>query len=142
MPATQTTWAVRTVTQDDTRARLRTIAEEDAAKTAPKGSPAQLTGDFYAACMDESRINAAGLKPLDPMLKQVDDPAQIVPRWKVSAGLWDMYFWVDDVAAIYRELTARGAKIDYGLCDQPYGCREFGIQDLDGHDVGFGQEMT
>src|ERR1700712_5857093 len=53
MPATQTTWAVRTVTQDDTRGRLRTIAEEDAAKSAsaPKGSPVQLTGDFYAACM-------------------------------------------------------------------------------------------
>ena len=74
MPPTQTTWAVRTITQDETRARLRTIAEEDAAKSAsaPKGSPVQLTGDFYAACMDESRVNALGLKPLEPMLARVD----------------------------------------------------------------------
>ena len=73
------------------------------------------------------------------MLKQIDDPAQIAPRWTVSPGIWDMYFWVDDVEALYREFVARGAKIDYELCDQPYGCREFGTQDIDGHDIGFGQ---
>src|SRR5271168_4070963 len=33
MPAIQTTWAVRTVTQDETYARLRSIAEEDSAKS-------------------------------------------------------------------------------------------------------------
>ena len=75
MPAIQTVWAIRTMTQDDTRARLRAIAEEDAAKalTLPKGSPGQLTGDFYAACIDESRVNALGLKPLEPMLAKIDD---------------------------------------------------------------------
>jgi len=73
MPAIQTTWAVRSVTQDDTRARLRTIAEEDAAKaaSAPKGSPAQLTGDYYAACMDQPRIDPLGLKPIEPLLKRI-----------------------------------------------------------------------
>jgi putative endopeptidase len=74
MPAVQTSWAIRTVTQDETRARLQTIAEEDAAKAAslPKGSSGQLTGDFYAACVDESHVNALGLKPLEPMLAQVN----------------------------------------------------------------------
>ena len=74
MPAIQTTWAIRTITQDETRARLRSIAEEDASKAAsmPKGSPAQLTGDFYAACMDESHVNAQELRPLESMLKQID----------------------------------------------------------------------
>ena len=73
MPDIQTTWAIRVITQDDTRARLRSIAEEDAAKssTLPKNSPAQMTGDFYAACMDEPRVNALGLKPLDPTLKEI-----------------------------------------------------------------------
>ena len=73
------------------------------------------------------------------MLKQIDDHTRIVPRWTVSPGLWDMYFWVDDVEALYREFVGRGAKIDYEPCDQPYGCREFGTQDIDGHDIGFGQ---
>ena len=74
MPAIQTTWAIRTITQDETRARLRSIAEEDASKAAtmPKGSPAQLAGDFYAACMDETRVNARGLAPLEPMLKRIE----------------------------------------------------------------------
>ena len=74
MPDIQTTWAIRTVTQDDTRARLRSIAEEDAAKssTLPHNSPAQMTGDFYGACMDEPRVNGLGLKPLDAMLKEID----------------------------------------------------------------------
>ena len=53
-----------------------------------------------------------------------------------------MYFWVDDVDALYEEFVGRGAKIDYGLCDQPYGCREFGTQDIDGHDIGFGQIIS
>jgi hypothetical protein len=26
--------------------------------------------------------------------------------------------------------------------DKPYGCREFGTQDIDGHDIGFGQVIS
>lgn len=73
------------------------------------------------------------------MLKQAEDPKHVVPHWTVSDKLWNIYFWVSDVDALYAEFVRRGAKIDYGLCDQSYGCREFGIQDLDGHDIGFGQ---
>jgi endothelin-converting enzyme/putative endopeptidase len=73
MPAMQTRWAIREVTQDETRGRLRSIAEEDAGKAASlsKGSPGQLTGDFYGSCMNESRINSLDLKPLEPTLKQI-----------------------------------------------------------------------
>jgi uncharacterized glyoxalase superfamily protein PhnB len=73
------------------------------------------------------------------MLKQVTNPDQVVPHWTVSAGLWNVYFWVSDVDALYAEFIRRGAMIDYGLCDQPYGCREFGVRDIDGYDIGFGQ---
>ena len=73
------------------------------------------------------------------MLKQASDPAHIVPHWSVSPKLCDAYFWVTDANALYAEFVARGAKIDYLPCDQPYGCREFGVQDLDGHDLSFGQ---
>lgn len=73
IPATQTRWAIREVTQDDTRARLRSIAEEDSSKAAslPKGSPGQLTGSFYGSCMNESLIGSLGLKPLEPTLKKI-----------------------------------------------------------------------
>jgi uncharacterized glyoxalase superfamily protein PhnB len=75
------------------------------------------------------------------MLAQVDDPRKIVPYWKLCHQTWNAYFWVDDAEGLYRELVAAGAKIDYELCTKPYGVREFGIQDLDEHDIGFGQLM-
>jgi uncharacterized glyoxalase superfamily protein PhnB len=73
------------------------------------------------------------------MLNQAPPGVAIVPHWKIDAGMWNVYFWTDDVDSLFAEVRARGAKIDYGLGDKPYGVREFGIQDLDGHDIGFGQ---
>ena len=75
------------------------------------------------------------------MLSQVEDPKHIVPHYKVVENLWNIYFWVDDVEAIHAELTGRGATIDYDLCIQPHGCKEFGVQDLDGYDIAFGQDL-
>jgi len=75
------------------------------------------------------------------MLKQVVDDKLIVPHWTISEKLWNIYFWVSDVDGLYSELVRRGAKKDYELCNQSYGCREFGTQDLDGYDIGFGQVL-
>ena len=75
------------------------------------------------------------------MLKQAEEAKHVVPHWTVAKGIWNVYFWVDDVESLFKEFTARGATIDYGLCNQPYDCREFGTQDLDGHDIGFGQPI-
>ncbi|WP_027856597.1 VOC family protein [Marinobacterium jannaschii] len=75
------------------------------------------------------------------MLSETDQPEKILPHYKVVQNMWNVYFWVDDVESLYAEFKAKGARIDYELCDQPYGCREFGIQDLDGYDIAFGQEM-
>lgn len=63
------------------------------------------------------------------------------PNWKFN-GIWNAYFWVDDAKAIYEEFIAKGAKIDYTLHEKPYGVLEFGIQDLDGHDIAFGQDLA
>jgi len=75
------------------------------------------------------------------MLKRAVDAKHVVPHWTVSDLTWNVYFWVSDADALHAEFVRRGAKIDYGPCDQPYGCREFGTQDLDGYDIGFGQIM-
>jgi uncharacterized glyoxalase superfamily protein PhnB len=83
-----------------------------------------------------------GRDGLHIMLKTISDHSAIIPRSHISNNLWDIYFWVDDVEALYQEFRNRGAKIDYELCNQPYGCREFGAQDIDGHDVGFGQDVN
>ncbi len=134
MPANQTVWAIRSVTQDDTYARLRSIAEEDASKaaTAPTGSPAQLTGSFYAACIDQSRIDALALKPLEPHLKTIaaiHDPntlsAQIIHLQQIEvaaplnlASTQDLH----DTTHIIAEVAIAGLGMpdrDYYLRDEP-----------------------
>ena len=47
---------------------------------------------------------------------------------------------VADAEAIFVEIKERGATIDYELCVQEYGVKEFGVQDLDGYDIAFGQD--
>ena len=75
------------------------------------------------------------------MLSQVEDPKHIVPHYKVVPNMWNIYFWVDDVEAVYAELKERGATTDYELCVKEYGVKEFGVQDLDGYDIAFGQDL-
>ncbi len=75
------------------------------------------------------------------MLAQAPEDYTIVPHWKVVEKMWDVYFWVDDADAIYAEMQTSGAIIDYTLYTAPHGVREFGIQDLDDHDIAFGQVL-
>jgi len=73
------------------------------------------------------------------MLAQVGAGVTLVPHWKVVEKMWNIYFWVDDAEAIYAEMQQRGAIIDYTLYTTPWGTKEFGVQDLDDHDIAFGQ---
>jgi hypothetical protein len=73
------------------------------------------------------------------MLAEVQDAKQIKPFWKIKANTPNAYFWVDHADELFEEMRAAGTKIDYTPCTQPYGVREFGIQDLDEHDISFGQ---
>lgn len=73
------------------------------------------------------------------MLSQAPAHAKLVPHWHVVGQMWNAYFWVKDVDALYAEYKKSGATIDYELGLKPYGVREFGVQDLDGHDIAFGQ---
>ena len=75
------------------------------------------------------------------MLSQAPPGAALVPHWRVVHQMWDAYFWVDDVEAVYKEFCDRGAIIDYHLGMKPCGVKEFGVQDLDDHDIAFGQVM-
>src|SRR5580700_7895872 len=73
IPASMDRWSRRWAAGEANKAQLKTILEQAAAEhNQPKGSSAQLTGDFYGACMDVSAINAAGVTPLKPTLSQID----------------------------------------------------------------------
>jgi hypothetical protein len=62
-------------------------------------------------------------------------------HWRFVDKMWNAYFWVDDAEDLYAELIGRGAEIDYTIYDTPWGTREFGIQDVDDHDIAFGQRL-
>lgn len=64
-----------------------------------------------------------------------------MPNWRVLDKCNQVYVWVDDANALYDELRGRGAPIDFSIYDTPWGTREFGIQDLDEHDIAFGQVL-
>lgn len=76
------------------------------------------------------------------MLAQAHESAQAVSPRALEEKFFSVYFWVNDVEALYQEFVERGAKIDFAPCDQPHGCREFGIQDPDGYDIVFGQPIA
>ena len=48
-------------------------------------------------------------------LSQVDDPAHIVAHDMVFPHMWNVYFWVDDMEALFGELKERGVTIHYEL---------------------------
>ena len=53
---------------------------------------------------------------------------------------WDSYIWVDDADALHAEFKAKGVKITRDLCNQPYGCRDFDVEDCNGYRLCFGHD--
>ena len=71
LPADQATWSVYGKLEEENRAFLHQILE-DASKPSPNRNAAeQKIGDYYAACMDASAVNAAGAKPLQADLDRI-----------------------------------------------------------------------
>src|SRR5215813_5094095 len=69
IPAAYPAWGVGNVLDEKNRDVLRQILEDAAKNTAArKGSNEQKVGDYYATCMDEAKIEADGLKPIQAEL--------------------------------------------------------------------------
>lgn len=45
---------------------------------------------------------------------------------------WAVYFWTDDIAELFNELTSRGTEIKGSPVTKDYGCREFVVLAPDG----------
>ena len=73
------------------------------------------------------------------MLGKAKPGHEITPFWKARSGLCNAYFWVDDAKAMFIEVKGKGATIEYDLELQSYGVLEFGVRDLDGQVVSFGE---
>lgn len=72
IPPAYSSWGVANILNEKTRDLLHEILEAAAKNTnAPKGSSEQKVGDYYATCMDEAKIEAEGLKPLEPEFARI-----------------------------------------------------------------------
>jgi putative endopeptidase len=72
IPASMPRWSRRWAAGEANKDQLRGILEQAAAAKAQRGSIEQLTGDFYAGCMNEAQANSLGVKPIAPLLAQID----------------------------------------------------------------------
>ena len=74
IPAAMPRWSRRWAAGEAAKDRLHEILDEaSAVPNQPKGSVDQLIGDFYGACTDETQANALGVKPVAPLLAEIDD---------------------------------------------------------------------
>jgi len=71
IPPDQTSWSVYSKLEDDNKAILREILESASSPAGKRDVVTQKIGDYYAACMDEKAIDAAAIKPLQPVLDQI-----------------------------------------------------------------------
>ena len=77
------------------------------------------------------------------MLSQFEKKGVMRPNHAVDPerGAWDAYIWIDNADALHAEFKSKGVKIVRGICDQPYGCRDFEVDDCNGYRLCFGQNL-
>ena len=91
IPPSMPRWGRRPAAREASRLQLRDILEELASKKDwPAGSVEQRLGDHYASCMDEARIDAAGLTPLAPWLADIDGIRNLADVERVIRRLHDV----------------------------------------------------
>ncbi len=61
-----------------------------------------------------------------------------VPASELGDHSYVAYVTVDDIDALYAELSARGAPVRVPPVTKPWGMREFALQTPDGHRMTFG----
>ncbi len=95
IPPDQSRWDVYSKMEDNNKTLLREILEQASQAKAPNGSVTQKIGDYYAACMNESAADAAGVAPLEPALQLIqdmrskDDIAPVVASMVYDSALFD-----------------------------------------------------
>ena len=66
-------WSRRWQSGEVNKEHVRSILDDVSARRDWKsGSAEQLAGDFYGACMDEARVNKAGIAPVQVLLQEID----------------------------------------------------------------------
>ena len=63
------------------------------------------------------------------------------PNRRLDDDSWDAYVYVRDADALHAEFRAHGAEVVREPENQPYGCRDFEVRDVDGYVLCFGHDL-
>jgi hypothetical protein len=140
IPADQYGWGSYMTLRDDSLTKLRTIVEEVAADTSDNRTIAKI-GDYYNAWLDESRIEALGMGPLEKSFLEIDalESHADIARWlgemnEVGVdGPFNLYVNQDDKDSTKYVLFI--VQSGLGLPDRDYyfDSSERGIELIDGY---------
>jgi putative endopeptidase len=72
IPEEQSGWSIGNLVIEEKLKRLREISEKAATAKGAKGSTDQKIGDFWTTAMDSAKIEAQGLKPIEPLLNKIN----------------------------------------------------------------------
>ena len=73
IPPSMQRWSRRWAAGEQNKEQLRTLLDDLSRRTDwPKSSVEQQITDFHRACMDEAAIDKLGIKPIEPMLAEID----------------------------------------------------------------------
>jgi hypothetical protein len=77
------------------------------------------------------------------MLSQLPTTGLMRPNSRVDPerGAWDAYIWVNNADTLLAEFKSKNVKIARDICDQPYGCRDFDVEDCNGYRLCFGHTL-
>lgn len=127
IPASMSQWSRRVAARESNRGQVQSVLEQTSRTTDWKpGSVEQLVGDFYASCMDEAAIDAAGLAPLAPLLAEIDGVRNLADVQRVMRRLHELAILVPfgiSGATDYNEPTNFIANVGgggLGLPDRDY----------------------
>lgn len=111
IPSDQSSWSAYSKLQEENRELLRRILENAAVADPHRGPVNQKIGDFYASCMDETAVDAAGAKALASDLNLIssiktkaDLPSVLAKLHPADIGI---YF---GAAALFRFGSTQDAK--------------------------------
>jgi putative endopeptidase len=131
IPAAYPSWGTFSELAERNQEVLRQILEEAAQnRSAAQGSNEQKIGDFYAACMDEQKIETEGIKPLEPELERIEqirDPQSLQAEIVRLQGFGVRALFDVDSTQDFKNSTQVIGEIDQGglgLPDRDYYTKE------------------
>lgn len=127
IPAAYPSWGSFNILAENNRDALRQILDDAAHnKEIILGSNQQKVGDFYAACMDEAKANADGIKPLAGELGRIEKVSDLKSLQAEIAQLQSLgvrAFFIVDSTQDFKNSTQVIGEIDQsglGLPDRDY----------------------